>query len=148
MLTRPFRAEKETAHVPKRCPNRIPARTEGLASGVVASALPMLAVMHLAAFAAAFNERIINVALVDIMGAFSVGAMTAQWLVTGYMIVAPIFTACMTFLSGRFSTRGLLGAACACLVVGEVGCLLAPSFALLLSPASSRRRARACCSRS
>ncbi|WP_308003024.1 hypothetical protein [uncultured Parolsenella sp.] len=114
----------------------------------MASALPMLAVMYLAAFVAAFNEHIINVALVDIMGAFSVGAMTAQWLVTGYMIVASIFTACMTFLSGRFSTRGLLGAACACLVVGEVGCLLAPSCALLLPPASSRRRARASCSRS
>lgn len=96
------------------------------------SAMPMLVVMYVAAFVAAFNENIINVALVDIMGEFAVDAMTAQWLVTGYMIVTSIFTACMAFLSGRFSTRRLLAVACACLIVGEVACLAAPSFAILL----------------
>ena len=73
-----------------------PPRGRGPASDAAASALPMLAVMCLATFVAAFNENIINVALVDIMGTFSVGAMTAQWLVTGYMIVTSIFTACIT----------------------------------------------------
>lgn len=56
-------------------------------------------------FVAAFNENIINVALHDIMAAFSVSATTAQWLVSGYMIVTSVFTAIMAFLSGRFSTR-------------------------------------------
>lgn len=64
--------------------------------------------MYIAAFVAAFNENIINVALHDIMAAFSVSATTAQWLVSGYMIVTSIFTAIMAFLSGRFSTRKLL----------------------------------------
>ena len=91
-----------------------------------------LAVMYIAAFVAAFNENIINVALNDIMGAFGVGATTAQWLVSGYMIVTSVFTAVMAYLSGRFSTRGLLFFACGCLVVGEVLCLVAPSFAVLL----------------
>ena len=63
-----------------------------------------LVVMYIAAFVAAFNENIINVALHDIMAAFSVGATTAQWLVSGYMIVTSIFTAIMAYLSGRFST--------------------------------------------
>ena len=40
----------------------------------------ILVVMYIAAFVAAFNENIINVALHDIMAAFSVGATTAQWL--------------------------------------------------------------------
>lgn len=40
-----------------------------------------LVVMYIAAFVAAFNENIINVALHDIMAAFSVSATTAQWLV-------------------------------------------------------------------
>lgn len=88
--------------------------------------------MYVAAFVAAFNENIINVALHDIMAAFSVSATTAQWLVSGYMIVTSIFTAIMAFLSGRFSTRKLLFFACGCMVAGEVLCLFAPSFSVLL----------------
>ena len=71
--------------------------------------------MYIAAFVAAFNENIINVALHDIMAAFSVSATTAQWLVSGYMIVTSIFTAIMAFLSGRFSTRKPLFFACGCM---------------------------------
>lgn len=88
--------------------------------------------MYIAAFVAAFNENIINVALHDIMAAFSVSATTAQWLVSGYMIVTSIFTAIMAFPSGRFSTRKLLFFACGCMVAGEVLCLIAPSFSVLL----------------
>lgn len=88
--------------------------------------------MYIAAFVAAFNENIINVALHDIMAAFSVSATTAQWLVSGYMIVTSIFTAIMAFLSGRFSTRRLLFFACGCMVAGEVLCLVAPTFTVLL----------------
>ena len=91
-----------------------------------------LVVMYIAAFVAAFNENIINVALHDIMAVFSVSATTAQWLVSGYMIVTSIFTAIMAFLSGRFSTRKLLFFACGCMVAGEVLCLVAPSFTVLL----------------
>ena len=94
--------------------------------------MAFLVVMYIAAFVAAFNENIINVALTDIMGAFAVSATTAQWLVSGYMIVTSIFTAIMAFLSGRFSTRRLLFFACGCLVVDEVLCLVAPSFTVLL----------------
>ena len=88
--------------------------------------------MYIAAFVAAFNENIINVALHDIMAAFSVSAITAQWLVSGYMIVTSIFSAIMAFLSGRFSTRKLLFFACGCLIAGEVLCLVAPTFTVLL----------------
>ena len=91
-----------------------------------------LAVMYAAAFVAAFNENIINVALSDIMDAFAVSATTAQWLVSGYMIVTSVFTAVMAYLSGRFSTRKLLFFACGCLVAGEVLCLVAPTFIMLL----------------
>ena len=92
----------------------------------------ILVVMYIAAFVAAFNENIINVALHDIMTAFSVSATTAQWLVSGYMIVTSIFTAIMAFLSGRFSTRKLLFFACGSMVAGEALCLVAPSFSVLL----------------
>ena len=54
------------------------------------TASAILVVMYVGAFVAAFNENIINVALHDIMAAFSVSATTAQWLVSGYMIVTSI----------------------------------------------------------
>ena len=46
--------------------------------------------------------------------------------------VTSIFTAIMAFLSGRFSTRKLLFFASGCIVAGEVLCLVAPSFSVLL----------------
>ena len=79
----------------------------------------ILVVMYIAAFVAAFNENIINMALRDIMAAYSVSATTAQWLVSGYMIVTSIFTAIMAFLSGRFSTRKQQNFACGCIFAGE-----------------------------
>lgn len=106
--------------------------TQTTAQRAQTSVMPFLVTMYIAAFVAAFNENIINVALTDIMATFSVGATTAQWLVSGYMIVTSIFTATMAFLSGRFSTRNLLFTACGCLIVGEALCLVAPSFAVLL----------------
>lgn len=106
--------------------------TKTSAASARTSAMPFLVTMYIAAFVAAFNENIINVALTDIMATFAVSATTAQWLVSGYMIVTSIFTAIMAFLSGRFSTRNLLFVACGCLIAGEVLCLIAPSFAMLL----------------
>ena len=123
------------------------ARTEGPASDAAASALPMLAVMCLATFVAAFNENIINVALADIMGTFSVGAMTAQWLVTGYMIVTSIFTACITLgpacgpvVSGLTVTLFGWRAICSAPLVG--GVIVAASGALLMRNVGKRRSVR------
>lgn len=104
--------------------------------------------MYVAAFVAAFNENIINVALHDIMATFSVSATTAQWLVSGYMIVSSIFTAIMAFLSGRFSTRKLLFFACGCMVAGEVLCWSLRRLAFCCQVVFCRLRDRASCSRS
>ena len=46
-------------------------------------------------FIAGFNENLVNMALVAIMGEFSVDAMTAQWLVTGFMVVTVFVVAAM-----------------------------------------------------
>lgn len=92
----------------------------------------MLAVLYASAFVAAFNENIVNVALVDIIAAFSVDSALAQWLVTGYMIVTAIIVACMAYLSRRFSVRTLFFAGSAFLVIGSAACLVAPTFPLLL----------------
>ncbi|MDD3177374.1 MAG: MFS transporter, partial [Atopobiaceae bacterium] len=92
----------------------------------------LLVVMYAAAFVAAFNENIVNVALIDIMGDLSVGATTAQWLITGYMVLASVITASMGYLSRRLSTRCLFFVAVASILVDEVLCMVAPTFEVLL----------------
>ena len=59
------------------------------------SLAPLLAVLYGCGFLAGFNENLVNMALVAIMGQFAVDAMTAQWLVTGYMIAVTVVVACM-----------------------------------------------------
>lgn len=94
--------------------------------------LPMLFVIYTSAFLAAFNENTVNVALVDIMAQFDVTAQTAQWLVTGYMIVCAIVTTVTAFLLKRFRLRSLFFSAAALLGIGSLASLCAPTFPLLL----------------
>ena len=94
---------------------------------------PLLAVFYGCGFLAGFNENLVNMALVAIMGAFSVDAVAAQWLVTGYMIAVTVVVTCMAYLYRRLSMRALFFAAAALSIAGSAGGLLAPSFPLLLA---------------
>lgn len=71
------------------------------------SPILMLAVLYGSAFVAAFNENTVNVALVSIMREFAIDANTAQWLVTGYMIVTAIVVTITAFLLKRLRLRTL-----------------------------------------
>lgn len=77
-------------------------------------------------FIAGFNENLVNMALVAIMGEFSVDAMTAQWLVTGFMVVTVFVVAAMAALYRRLGPRTLLFVALACNALGSMGGLVAP----------------------
>lgn len=94
---------------------------------------PLLAVFYGCGFLAGFNENLVNMALVAIMGDFSVDAVGAQWLVTGYMIAVTVVVTCMAYLYRRLSMRALFFAAAALSIAGSAGGLLAPSFPLLLA---------------
>lgn len=94
---------------------------------------PLLAVFYGCGFLAGFNENLVNMALVAIMGDFSVDAVAAQWLVTGYMIAVTVVVTCMAYLYRRLSMRTLFFAAAALSIAGSAGGLLAPSFPLLLA---------------
>lgn len=93
---------------------------------------PLLAVFYGCGFLAGFNENLVNMALVAIMGDFSVDAVGAQWLVTGYMVAVTVVVTCMAYLYRRLSMRALFFAAAALSIAGSAGGLLAPSFPLLL----------------
>lgn len=92
-----------------------------------------LAVLYCGAFIAGFNENLMNMALMAIMGEYAVDSVTAQWLVTGYMIVATVVVMCMAFLYRRFKLRTLFFVAAGLTLVGSVMGLFAPSFELLMA---------------
>lgn len=96
------------------------------------SLAPLLAVFYGCGFLAGFNENLVNMALVSIMGDFAVDAVTAQWLVTGYMIAVTVVVTCMAYLYRRLTMRALFFAASALSIAGSVGGLLAPNFIVLL----------------
>ncbi|MCI8468396.1 MAG: multidrug efflux MFS transporter [Eggerthellaceae bacterium] len=97
------------------------------------SLAPLLAVLYGSGFLAGFNENLVNMALVSVMGEFSVDAVTAQWLVTGYMIAVTVVVTCMAYLYRRFTPRSLFLAAAALSLAGSLLGLLAPSFAALMA---------------
>ena len=92
----------------------------------------LMPVLYGSAFLAGFNENLVNMALMAIMGEYAVDAVTAQWLVTGYMIVATIVVMCMAFFYRRFNLRTLFFSAAGFTLAGSVLGLVAPTFALLM----------------
>lgn len=93
----------------------------------------LLGVLYGSAFLAGFNENLVNMALMSIMAEYGIDSVTAQWLVTGYMIVATVVVTCMAFLYRRFHLRTLFFCAAALSVVGSAMGLFAPSFEVLLA---------------
>ena len=97
------------------------------------SLVMLLVVLYASAFLAGFNENLVNMALMSIMGEYGVDSVAAQWLVTGYMIVATIVVMCMAFMYRRFKLRPLYFAAAAFTLIGSVMGLFATSFELLMA---------------
>ncbi len=91
-----------------------------------------LAVVYGAAFLAGFNENLMNMGLIAIMGEFGVDSVTAQWLVTGFMIVSTLVVMCMAFLYRRVKLRTLFFAASALTFAGSLLGFFASSFAMLM----------------
>ena len=92
----------------------------------------VLPILYIAAFVAGFNENIINVALVDIMAEFNISAATAQWLVTGYMMVTTVVVAISAYLYRRLGLRKLFFIGVGLLSLGSLCAIFAPTFPLLL----------------
>lgn len=85
----------------------------------------VVAVLILGMFVSILNQTIINVALPPLMNEFNVSTSTAQWLITGFMLVNGILVPISAFLVSRFTYRKLFVAAMLFFTVGS-------SFALRL----------------
>ncbi len=94
----------------------------------VAIALPILA-----AFVMILNETVMSVALPKLMGEFSVGAATAQWLTTGYMLTMAVVIPATGLILQRVTTRAVFLTATSLFAAGTLLAGLAPQFGVLLA---------------
>ena len=92
----------------------------------------LLGVLYGGAFLTGFNENLMNMGLIAIMDEFAIGSVTAQWLVTAFMIASTLVVMCMAFFYRRIRLRVLFFAASALTLVGSVLGLFSTNFGMLL----------------
>nr|WP_125712887.1 DHA2 family efflux MFS transporter permease subunit [Agrilactobacillus yilanensis] len=95
---------------------------------------PMLAMMGMliGGFVGMLSETSLNIALPSLMTQLNIGVGTAQWLVTGYMLVIGIVLPLSSLLSRWLSTRTLIIFALIDFMVGAAISALASTFSILL----------------
>lgn len=93
----------------------------------------VIAILFTGAFVAIFNQTLLNIALPEIMADFGIKAATAQWLVTGYMLVNGILIPASAYFIQRFSNRSIFIVAMSLFSLGTLLAGLAPTFAILLA---------------
>ena len=93
----------------------------------------VVAVLLSGAFIAILNQTLLATALPAFMRDLDITANTAQWLTTIFMLVNGVMIPITAFLIQRFTTRSLFLTAMGLFTAGTVVCMLAPSFAVLLT---------------
>src|SRR5699024_2961656 len=92
----------------------------------------IILVMLSSAFVAMLNQTLLNTALPAIITGLQITETTAQWLITGFMLVNGIMIPLTAFLMDRFHTRPLYIFAMSAFLVGSIVAALSPSFTLLM----------------
>ncbi|RIM79002.1 MDR family MFS transporter [Staphylococcus arlettae] len=92
----------------------------------------IILVMLSSAFVAMLNQTLLNTALPAIITGLEITETTAQWLITGFMLVNGIMIPLTAFLMDRFHTRPLYIFAMIAFLVGSIIAALSPNFTLLM----------------
>ncbi|AIY04730.1 multidrug resistance protein [Planococcus sp. PAMC 21323] len=92
----------------------------------------IIAILFTGAFVAIFNQTLLNIALPEIMIDLNIDASTAQWLVTGYMLINGILIPASAFFIQRYSNRSIFIVAMSLFAVGTLFAAIAPVFSVLL----------------
>ncbi|MGI6474858.1 MAG: MFS transporter [Thermoactinomyces vulgaris] len=87
--------------------------------------LPLMIVIMLGMFLAVLNQTLLNVAIPSLINEFNVTASTAQWLLTGYMLVNGILIPFSAYLVDRYGIRRLFIASMVFFTAGSLMCGLA-----------------------
>ncbi|MBS2970160.1 DHA2 family efflux MFS transporter permease subunit [Metabacillus sp. KIGAM252] len=99
----------------------------------VSQHMPLLIVLMLGLFLAILNQTLLNVAIPRLITEFGVTANTAQWLLTGYMLVNGALIPLSAYLIKRFAVRRLFLFAMFCFTIGSLICGLAGSFPIMMT---------------
>lgn len=94
---------------------------------------PIIAALLIGAFVALLNQTLMNVALPQMMDSLKIGANTAQWLTTGFMLVNGVLVPVSAYLVEKFTTRALFITAMSLFSVGTLVCALAGGFEVLMT---------------
>jgi EmrB/QacA subfamily drug resistance transporter len=108
-------------------------QTPAVKNNGIAQHIPLLIVLMLGLFLAILNQTLLNVAIPHLITAFGVTTNTAQWLLTGYMLVNGVLIPLSAFLIERFGVRLLFLIAMFCFTLGAFICSIAPSFSVMLT---------------
>ncbi|AWT27444.1 Multidrug export protein EmrB [Corynebacterium provencense] len=92
----------------------------------------LIGILVMAAFVMILNETTLSNALPDLMMEFEVGADTAQWLTTAFMLTMAVVIPMTGYLMARVPGRVLFIVAVGLFTVGSVIATVAPVFGLLL----------------
>ena len=92
----------------------------------------IVAVMLLSAFIAILNQTLLNTALPHIMKELNTSENTAQWLVTGFMLVNGTMIPLTAYLMDRIKTKPLYLVSMGIFLVGSIVAAIAPSFGVLM----------------
>lgn len=92
----------------------------------------IVVVMLISAFVAMLNQTILNTALPAIISGLGIPETTAQWLITGFMLVNGVMIPLTAFLMDRYSTRGLYIFSMAAFLIGSLVAALSPNFSILM----------------
>ena len=88
--------------------------------------------MLVGAFVGMFSETSLNIALPSLMASLGITTATAQWLVTGYMLVIGVVLPLNSLITKWFTTRQVVIFGLSDFLVGAIIAALAPSFPILL----------------
>ncbi|MBP2655532.1 MAG: transporter [Firmicutes bacterium] len=91
------------------------------------------AILVISGFFCMLSETVLNMALASIMEQFSVTAITAQWLSTGYMLIMAVLIPVSAFFIQTIRTKLLYELAMIFYILGTLICGFAPSFPLLFA---------------
>jgi MFS transporter, DHA2 family, lincomycin resistance protein len=100
--------------------------------GIPAGAGRVIWLLVVSAFVVILNETIMSVALPQLMREFSVGAATAQWMTTAFMLTMAVVIPITGYLLTRFPLRTVFTIAMVSFLLGTLLAAMAPTFLVLV----------------
>jgi DHA2 family lincomycin resistance protein-like MFS transporter len=109
-----------------------PESAASTASEVPAGAMRVIWLLVVSAFVVILNETIMSVALPELMREFGVGAATAQWMTTAFMLTMAVVIPITGYLLTRLPLRTVFTIAMVSFLLGTLLAAMAPTFPILV----------------